>query len=141
MRRTASTVGQQLLDLRYVKTSSHCNVKPPCESHRGVKTPPPCEPRGQWMTHRQRVLYAMLTVGAAWFDSRLDDLAALTRHLAATAHVRTCNISVDCVSCMYAREIYLSIVCLTVATCYNFVRWDFVMDKPLDLKYHYWWAP
>jgi len=64
----AATVGQQLLDLRYVKTTT-------CESRR-------------WMTHSQRVVYALLTIGAAWVDNRLDDFVALTRHISAAAQVR-----------------------------------------------------
>ena len=39
------------------------------------------------MTDRQRVLYAVLTVIATWFDSRLDDFVSLTRHISPSAHV------------------------------------------------------
>jgi len=71
--RTAATVGQQLLDLRYVTTSRD-----------DVTT---SRDAGRWMTQRQRVLYALLTVGAAWIDNRLDDFVALTRHISAATHV------------------------------------------------------
>ena len=67
----AATLGQKLLDLRYVNTSGE---------------------QSQWMTHRQRVLYAVLTIGAAWIENRLDDLMALTRHVSAAAHVCTIHI-------------------------------------------------
>ena len=62
----AATLGQKLLDLRYVDTSAVSS---------------------QWMTSRQRVLYALLTIGAVWMESRLDDFIALTRHISAVAHV------------------------------------------------------
>jgi len=63
----AATVGQKLLGLQYISTSSD---KP-----------------GRWMSHRQRVLYAVLTIAAAWLKNRLDDLAALARHVISTAQV------------------------------------------------------
>jgi len=74
LRQTAATVGQQLLDLRYVKTK--------CESRR-------------WMSHTQRYVYALLTIGAVWIDNRLDDFVALTRHISATDHVCILNFTTD----------------------------------------------
>ena len=62
----ASTVGQKLLDLCYMNTSRECS---------------------QWMTQTQRVLYAVMTIGAVWLENRLDDFIALTRHISYTASV------------------------------------------------------
>jgi len=64
----AATVGQKLLDLRYVDTS--------------------CGESRQWMTQRQRILYLLLIVGAAWIDNKFDDFVAFTRHISAATHVR-----------------------------------------------------
>jgi len=66
VRKFAATVGQKLLDLHYVDASGE---------------------RSRWMTDRQRALYAVLTIGAAWLENRLDDFVALTRHVSATVHV------------------------------------------------------
>lgn len=106
VRRTAATVGQRLLDLRYVNTSSR-------ESRR-------------WMTHRQRVLYALLTIGAAWIDNRLDDFVALTRHMSAAAHLW--------------RAVRLMVACIKAASFINFCvflmrgRYAFIVERLLGAR-------
>jgi len=63
----AATVGQNLLGLQYVNTSG----KPTW-----------------WITHRQRALYALLTIGAVWVQRRFDDFVALSRHMSSATRVR-----------------------------------------------------
>jgi len=70
VREVAATVGQKLLDLRYVSSSSS-------------------DEPSDWMSYRQRIVYALLTIGAVWTENRLDDFVSLTRHISATAHVCT----------------------------------------------------
>jgi len=69
VKKKAATVGQNLLGLQYVNTS-------------GKPT--------RWITHRQRAVYALLTIGAVWVESRFDDFAALSRHMSSATHV--CNV-------------------------------------------------
>lgn len=66
MRSSAATVGQKLLGLQYVDETSR--------------------PR-QWMSSRQRLLFAVLTIGGAWLGERLDDFSASMRHLSGYNYV------------------------------------------------------
>jgi hypothetical protein len=58
--KAAATFGQQLLDMRYVDEMNNSKT---------------------WMSRRQRTLLALLTIGGAWIDSRIDDVAAATRNV------------------------------------------------------------
>ena len=60
-----STIGQQLLDLRYKNTfNKSANVSP-----------------ATWMTPKQKLLYAFLTIGGPWLSERADTFAAKTSHI------------------------------------------------------------
>lgn len=54
-----STLGQKLLDLRYVNDDA-----------RGQQ--------GIWMTRKQKVLFAVATIGGPWIEERADDLETVT---------------------------------------------------------------
>ena len=54
-----ATVGQQLLDLKYARDIE----------------------KGQWMSYRQKLLFALFTIGGPWIEDRADNLAALTQHV------------------------------------------------------------
>ncbi|ELT87556.1 hypothetical protein CAPTEDRAFT_224482 [Capitella teleta] len=63
----ASTIGQQLLDLKYMNTRSTC-------------------PDDLWMTRRQRLAHACLFVGLPWLDERKAQLKASTSSVPHSEH-------------------------------------------------------
>jgi len=54
----AATFGQQMLDMRYIDETNDSKT---------------------WMSGQQRSILAVLTIGGAWIESRVDDLAVATR--------------------------------------------------------------